>query len=126
MLLDTCTFLWIASRPENISNDATKAIDGANQPLHLSDVSVWEISLKWSTGKIRLPQTPRLWIEEQTVIWNLTRLPIQRNHIYRATELPKHHKDPFDRLLVAQAIEHNLIVLTPDEHIHRYPVSVLW
>ncbi len=94
--------------------------------MHLSDVSIWEICLKWEAGKLSLPQPPRLWCEAQAGIWKLSTLAITRSAVYRASELPGHHRDPFDRLLVGQALDRGLVVLTPDEMIHRYPVGWRW
>jgi PIN domain nuclease of toxin-antitoxin system len=125
-LLDTCTFVWLVAEPERLSGRAAKALDDGNAALTLSDVSVWEIGLKWRSGKIRLPQPPRSWIEEQAQTWNLLSLAIKRSHLYREAELPEHHRDPFDRLLVAQALEEGQTIVTPDSAIRHYPVPVIW
>jgi PIN domain nuclease of toxin-antitoxin system len=101
-------------------------LDDESQDLVLSDASVWEMCLKWQLGKIELPSPPRRWIEEQAEIWKLERLSVERSHLYRTSELELIHKDPFDRLLVAQAIEAGLVIVTPDASIARYPVSVHW
>jgi len=85
-----------------------------------------ELTLKWQAGKIQLPDPPRQWIERQLSAWTLTTIPISREDIYRAGELADHHRDPFDRLLVAMAINHSATMLTPDRAIHRYPVSFRW
>jgi PIN domain nuclease of toxin-antitoxin system len=82
--------------------------------------------LKWQAGKLSLPGPPRSWIEEQRATWDLTRAPLELEHLYRSTELPSHHRDPFDRLLVAQSIVEGLTLVTPDPAIRAYPVSVLW
>jgi PIN domain nuclease of toxin-antitoxin system len=126
LLLDTCTFLWLVAAPGNLSPATSAAIDRTDTELLLSDCSVWELCLKWRGGKIQLPRPPRLWVEEQVQIWRIQPLPIERTHLYRVTELPDHHRDPFDRLLVAQAIEEGLTVATPDPHFPPYPVAVLW
>jgi len=91
-----------------------------------SDVSALEIALKWSSGKLELPDPPRTWLERQAEDWNLVGLPLRRTDIYRASELPAHHRDPFDRLLVAAAIGADAIILTPDAAIAQYPVSCRW
>ena len=126
LLLDTRTFLWLTSEPAHLSTKATEAINDESNVIYLSDASVWEICLKWQAGKYRLPNPPRDWCEEQIETWKLMPLPIGRSHMFRVTELPTHHKNPFDRLLVAQALEERLSIVTPDAHIKRYPVSVLW
>jgi PIN domain nuclease of toxin-antitoxin system len=126
LLLDTCTFVWLAAEPEQLSDRARALLDDVSKSLALSDVSVWEICLKWQTGKIRLPSPPRSWIEEQANTWALERLEVNRSHFYRATELPALHRDPFDRLLVAQSLETGRTLISPDRHIHGYPVAVQW
>ena len=126
VLLDTCTLIWLATKPKRLSRKARAAIDDASNELWLADVSVLELGLKYSAGKIELPQPPREWVEAQSTVWHLRSAPLDRAVMYRATELPIHHSDPFDRLLVATALENGLTILTSDEAIARYPVSVLW
>ncbi len=125
-LLDTCTFIWLCSDPERLSPVAKDAIDAADSSLLLSDVSALEITLKWSADKIILPDPPRHWLETQVATWAMECPPIDRAAIYRAGELPAHHRDPFDRLLVATALNLNATILTPDKAIHQYPVSYRW
>jgi PIN domain nuclease of toxin-antitoxin system len=125
-ILDTCTFVWLCAEPARLSTTVRGAIDAAETELVLGDVSVLEIALKWQAGKIALPEPPRVWVERQTSVWSIRFLPISREHMYRASELPGHHRDPFDRLLVAAALAEGATILTPDPAIHRYPVSWLW
>jgi PIN domain nuclease of toxin-antitoxin system len=125
LLLDTCTFVWLASEPARLSESASAALD-AESSLALSDASAWEICLKWQAGKIVLPSPPRVWISEQMRTWQLERVPIEPDHLYRTVELPELHRDPFDRLLVAQALALGVRIVTPDSEIRRYPVAVTW
>ena len=125
-LLDTCTFIWLCSDPERLSETAKSAIDARDSTLLLSDISALEISLKWSAGKIVLPDPPKHWIETQITTWGLECPPLSRDDIYRVSELPVHHRDPFDRLLVAVALSLNATILTPDTAIQQYPVSHRW
>lgn len=125
-LLDTCAFIWLCADPDKLSETAKQAIDDRGSTLLLSDVSVLEITLKWSAGKLVLPDPPKYWVEAQAAVWSLNIQPLDRTVIYRAGELPEHHRDPFDRLLVASALELNATIITPDEAIHRYPVSYRW
>ena len=125
-LLDTCTFIWLCADSKRLSKAARNAIDAPSASLLLSDISVLEITFKWSAGKLDLPDPPRLWVESQVEAWALTMQPLGRAEIYRAGELPEHHRDPFDRLLVAAALNLNATILTPDTAIHRYPVSYRW
>ncbi|MDP6698265.1 MAG: type II toxin-antitoxin system VapC family toxin [Candidatus Latescibacteria bacterium] len=126
MLLDTCTFIWMCAEPEQLSATARNAIEASQARLCVSDVSSLEIALKWSAGKIALPDPPRRWIEAQVAVWGLECVPLRREDIYRAGELPDHHRDPFDRLLVGTALNANATILTPDQAIHQYPVSCSW
>lgn len=126
LLLDTCSFIWLTGAPLRLGDKAREALDSPRAEILLSDVSVLEICTKWQAKKLGLPAPPRSWIEEQARVWQLGRLPITAAACYRATELPEVHRDPFDRLLVSQAIDEGLTLLTPDEWIHKYPVKVLW
>lgn len=126
LLLDTCTFIWLASQPTTLSKAATAAIENHKNERFLSDCSVWEICLKWESGKLKLPSPPRNWIDTQSKIWRIERLQITRQALYRVSELPNHHRDPFDRLLVAQSIEDSLSIVTSDPYIAKYPTSVVW
>ncbi|MGA1194784.1 MAG: type II toxin-antitoxin system VapC family toxin [Kiritimatiellia bacterium] len=125
LLLDTCTFIWLCAEPKKLSAKAKSHLRDAVE-LGISDVSVMEISLKWQAGKIRLPQPPSYWIEEQSEMHQLRRWPLTRDVICRASELAAFHKDPFDRLLVAQAQTFKLTIVTPDQYIKAYPVSYIW
>ena len=124
-LLDTCTFIWLCAEPSRLSDRARAAIDDAARLL-LSDASVLEITLKWQAGKLVLPDPPRRWIEAQLSAWSLESRAIGRQDIYRAGELPGHHRDPFDRLLVAAALNTDATLVTPDVAVRRYPVSTTW
>ncbi len=125
VLLDTCTLIWLAAAPDRLSVAAREAIDECRR-LVASDVSVMEIGLKWQAGKLELPAPPRAWVEQQAKAWALARLAISRLHLYRSFELAAFHRDPFDRLLVAQAIEEGLTLATPDAQIAAYPVATVW
>lgn len=125
LLLDTCTFIWLASDPGSLSDVASAALD-AEPALALSDASIWEICLKWQAKKIQLPSPPRTWVAAQLRAWHLERLSIEPEHLYRTVELPELHRDPFDRLLIAQALASGATIVTPDAEIKRYPVAVVW
>ena len=126
LLLDTCTLIWLVAEPGQLSLKIASLINEGETDLFVSDCSVWEICLKWQAGKLRLPAPPRSWVEEQRRIWKFNYLPIERVHLFRGTELPDHHRDPFDRLLVAQAIENEMTIGTPDMNIMKYPVATVW
>lgn len=126
LLLDACTLIWLASAPHLLSPTSTRLIDSPENALWLSDCTVWEICLKWQVGKLKLPTPPRRWIQQQQLLWRLESLTIDRNHLFKVSELPMHHRDPYDRLLVAQAIDAGLTIVTPDVEIHKYPVHFAW
>ena len=125
-MLDTCTFVWLCASPDKLSTAAAGIIDAPDTRLLLREVSILEIALKWSLGKLGLPEPPRRWVESQVASWSLDCRALVREDMYRASELPNHHRDPFDRLLVAAALRANALIPTPDDAAHRYPVSCRW
>lgn len=126
LLLDTCALLWLTSDSTRLGKQAAKAIDARDTELFFSDASTWELCLKWQAGKLGLPTPPRRWLPDQLAQWLIEVVPLEAEHFFRTTELPAHHRDPFDRLLVAQAIHLNLTIVTPDPAVTQYPVATLW
>ena len=126
LLLDTCAFIWMVSNPSKLSIAATEALDTAENELFLGLVSVLEITLKWQAGKLKLPDAPQIWIPAEIARWKLLTKEIDTASIFCSGTLPPHHKDPFDRLLVALAITQNLTIVTPDAAITKYKVQSLW
>lgn len=126
LLLDTCTFIWLAQEPSRLGSAARSAIDEAENELLLSHVSVWEIYNKNQAGKLTLPMAPRTWVEEQMAAWGLVDCPIDLSSLGRMSELPLRHRDPFDRLIVAQALVHALTIVSPDPCLAPYGAPVLW
>ena len=126
-LLDTCTFIWLASALGKLSAEAARKLGEDGGPArHMSLASVWEISLKHRTGKLPLPQPPRYWIEEQIRLQNVEILDLVRESLYRASELPAVHNDPFDRLIAAESLVHNLAIISPDEPFKAYGCKTIW
>ncbi len=125
-LLDTCTFLWIITGSRELSPAAEKVfIDPANEIL-LSVVSVWELSVKHSLGKLPMPASLDRFVLEQREKHGITVLPLEERAVYHLHKLPVLHRDPFDRMLICQAIEHDCVLLTPDPLIVQYPVKTQW
>ncbi len=125
-LLDTCTFLWLTDRTGLLSRTAREALaDGANT-LVLSQVSALEIQIKYSKGKLPLAMPPAEFVAESFSKHRIDPLRLEDRHIWTTGKLPPLHHDPFDRLLVAQAIEEGMVLVTPDPKIHPYPVRTLW
>lgn len=126
LLLDTCTFIWLTQEPGRISVAAASALNDPRNELLLSHVSVWEILNKATSGKLALPETPHRWVDQQIVARGVRELAIDRPSLNRMSELPLHHRDPYDRLLVAQAQVHGLRIVSPDPAFGPYGVAVVW
>jgi PIN domain nuclease of toxin-antitoxin system len=126
LLLDTCVFIWLASAPDKLSAAAKRAINDNRNELWLSHASIWEIHLKHLAGKLTLPEKPRLWFQRQMTVWSVKDRPLDLESLHLTSDLPPVHKDPFDRLLAAQAATHNLTLVSPDEFFPQYGMKVLW
>ncbi len=125
-LLDTCTFLWIISGSNELSPRARALfVDPANDVL-LSAVSVWELSVKHALGKLPLPGPIERFLVEQREQHGIVTLPLDEQAVLHLHKLPALHRDPFDRMLICQAIEHDCLLLTPDPLIAQYPVRTQW
>lgn len=125
-LLDTHTFIWWVSSPEKLSENALAAYENRENSLFLSFASIWEMQIKVQIGKLRLPLHLKELVEEQKSVNELKILPISLSHIYRLENLPIHHKDPFDRMLISRSIEENLLLISKDSVFADYEVNVLW
>jgi PIN domain nuclease of toxin-antitoxin system len=125
-LLDTHTFIWAATEDRRISSAALDLIaDGSNQ-LVFSVVSGWEIAIKFAAGRLDLPDEPRSYLASHIPMFALDLLPIALDHALQVGGLPHHHRDPFDRLLIAQAQVEQIPILTSDPNIARYDVEIIW
>ncbi|GMV49111.1 MAG: PIN domain protein [Nitrospira sp. OLB3] len=125
-LLDSCTFLWIISGAKELSGTARELFtDPANEML-LSVVSVWEISVKHGLGRLSLPSPLDQFLVEQRERHGIAVLPLHEGAVLHLHKLPQLHRDPFDRMLICQAIEHDCLLLTPDPLISQYPVRTRW
>ena len=126
IVLDTYPFVWLTSEPVRLSREATEVLSDDTTELFLSDASALELCLKYGDGSLEMPQTPRRWIEKQRKLWHVAMVPLRRETCFRVSELPHHHDDAIDRLLVATALAEDFCILTPDEHIRKYPVTTIW
>ena len=126
LLLDTCVFIWLASKPEHLSRAAVDILQDPTRQRMLSQASVWEIVLKYRTGKLPLPRSPRIWIEEQARLQHIQILDLEREAIYRSGELPDIHRDPFDRLIAAETLHRKMPLLSPDGPFRAYGCEVVW
>lgn len=126
ILLDTCTFLWIISGAEELSDTARELFKSPENEIYLSSVSFWEITVKYQLGKLPLPQPPRQYIPMQRENHGIDSLALKEADIAHLSTLPSVHKDPFDRMLICQTIEESMVLLTPDPLIQEYPVKTRW
>lgn len=126
LLLDTHTFIWWADEPEKLSESALKALEDEHNRLILSVVSVWEMQIKAQLGKMKLSLPLKDLIESQQQANELEILPVRIEHVFELDNLPLHHKDPFDRLLLAQSIVENATIVSIDPRLSAYSVSLLW
>ncbi|MEO5712291.1 MAG: type II toxin-antitoxin system VapC family toxin [Luteolibacter sp.] len=126
VLLDTCCFLWLAFDKGKLSQVATGIINDESNDLFLSDVSLWEITLKNTAGKLPLPTPPSEWLTSRRRFFGATALPIHESAIFLTSGLPLVHSDPFDRLIAAQAIDNNLTILSPDQPLSLLGASRIW
>ncbi len=124
--LDTCTFLWLALPSGKLSEVATGILNDSANEFVLSDVSVWEITLKHAVGKLPLPMEPRDWVPTRAAFFQVKFLPLTHDVIFRSGELPKTHMDPFDRLLAAQALCEQLTMLSPDLPLSLLGAARVW
>lgn len=126
ILLDTCTFLWLVSDAPELSETAKTLFQNTNNTVYLSCVSVWEIIVKHDLGKLPLPESAESFIRRQCQEHFVESLPLEEKAVFHLSRLPKHHRDPFDRMLVCQALEQGLTILTADTMLIQYPVSTIW
>jgi PIN domain nuclease of toxin-antitoxin system len=126
LLVDTCTFLWLAADDPQLSTAAKAAcIDPVND-VFLSAISAWEIAIKYGLGRLPLPEPPQIYVPARRRWMRLERLDFDEMAAAHTHLLPDHHRDPFDRALVAQAIVHGMMIATPDPGIAAYPAPTLW
>jgi PIN domain nuclease of toxin-antitoxin system len=126
ILLDTHTFLWFIEGNLNLSNIARNLIEDQNNQRFLSVASLWEMSIKVSIGKLELGMAFPELVKREVYGNAIKLLSIQPNHLDELAKLPFHHKDPFDRLIIAQSLTENISLLTKDSAFDSYPVTVLW
>ena len=126
LLLDTCTFLWLAADDSRLTSVArTKCRDPENE-VYLSALSAWEISIKHRLGRLPLPEPPARYVSSRRSWLLIEPLAFDEACAAHDALLPTDHRDPFDRGLVSQAILHGMTIVTPDAEIALYPAPVLW
>jgi PIN domain nuclease of toxin-antitoxin system len=126
VLLDTCTFLWAVSAPGQLSARARDLIASPANGVYVSSVSAWEIAVKHGLGRLVLASAPDRFVPFQREAHGFEALPIDEASALHVSRLPALHRDPFDRMLVCQAIVHGMAILTPDPLVEQYPARVIW
>ncbi|HEX8245953.1 MAG TPA: type II toxin-antitoxin system VapC family toxin [Longimicrobium sp.] len=126
ILLDTHAFLWFITADAKLSTHAERVIrDRGNEPL-LSVASVWEIAIKLNLGRLPIPQPLDTFVPAQLRLNRIGVLPIELRHTYEIARLPLHHRDPFDRLLISQALIENIPLVSADSALDAYAIRRLW
>lgn len=125
-LLDTHAFLWWITDDSRLSGRAREVISDGRNELFFSAASGWEITIKASLGRLEIPEDLERFVAEQLSRNAIQTLPIHLSHALRTSALPGHHRDPFDRILVSQALLEKMPLLSADPQIARYPVEVVW
>jgi PIN domain nuclease of toxin-antitoxin system len=126
VLLDTCTFLWLALDAPQLSAVARATFQDAGNEVFLSAASAWEIAIKERLGRLRVPAPVDAYVPRLRRELAIEMLPIEEEAALHTTRLPDLHRDPFDRMLVSQAIVHGMTLLTPDMLITQYPIRAMW
>ena len=121
LLLDTHVVLWCLIAPERLARETRRKIENPNTVVFVSAASAWEIEMKRSLGKLKVPAD----LEEQLQEKRFTELPVRVRHVQALRSLPSLHRDPFDRMLVAQAAAENLVLVTADDKLRAYPVRTM-
>lgn len=122
LLLDTHIFLWFITNDNRLADKYYDAISNLDNEIYLSVVSVWEAMIKYQLGKLPLPESPDIYFPKQRENHLISSLAIDESTITQLAKLPLLHRDPFDRLLLCQCLQHDLIMLTEDRAILSYPM----
>jgi PIN domain nuclease of toxin-antitoxin system len=126
LLVDTQAWLWMLSEPDRLSRRARRLVQRSDSELFLSAASAWEIAIKWGLGKLTLPGDPAEYVPSRMERSGVIPLPIKHAHVVQVARLPSHHRDPFDRVLVAQASLEEMTLLTGDRQLEPYGIRIEW
>ena len=125
VLVDTHVWIWSLADPGRLSPESRSLLSSSRNVVYLSAASAWELAIKAALGKIELPEPVETYVPTRMARQGITALPITHTHALRVSTLPPHHRDPFDRLLIAQALVEGLPILTADAAFDRYEVEVI-
>lgn len=123
-LIDTHCWLWLQASPERLAPEVLSRLEDPGVAIVLSAASSWEIAIKYTLGKLPLPEPPSKYVPRRMAASGTRGMAIEHRHALRVAELPAHHRDPFDRLLVAQAQLEALTLLTVDRQLAKYDVDI--
>ena len=126
ILLDTATFIWLAEGDSKLSATARSLIADASNEVFLSAASAWEIAVKHGLGRLNLRVPPDEYVWQQRHLHRIESLSIDEVAALQSAKLPNVHRDPFDRILISQAILGGMAIVTPDRLIRMYPVRTVW
>ncbi|MBE9198656.1 MULTISPECIES: type II toxin-antitoxin system VapC family toxin [unclassified Nodularia (in: cyanobacteria)] len=126
LLLDTHIFLWFISGDQKLPIHLQNSIRDLNNDVYLSCVSVWEATVKYQLGKLPLPESPEIYLPKQRQQHLISSLNLDEQSIAQLVNLPLLHRDPFDRILICQALQHDMTIVTVDSAIRAYSVSTLY
>jgi PIN domain nuclease of toxin-antitoxin system len=125
-LLDTMVWLWSVGPTDKIGSEGLEILTDGQQDLYLSAASSWEIAIKTKLGKFDLPEPPPRYVPNRIAAQGIHSLSITQSHVLSVYDLPLYHSDPFDRLIIAQALAENMVILTSDRAFKKYPVELIW
>jgi len=125
ILIDTHVFLWLQTSPERLTS-VLDLLENEDTTMMLSAVSSWEIAVKWGLGKLQLPESPERYVPDRMQRSAISALPVLHSHALGVATLPRHHRDPFDRLLLAQSLAEGLPLVTADPVMRAYGAELIW
>ena len=124
--MDTQIFLWALAEPKRLGKNAKSILESKENQLYLSAASSWEISIKTGLGKLPLPEAPDKYISSRMASLKILPLDVKHHHSFIVYKLPLHHRDPFDRILIASSIAENFHLMSADKQFHSYDINLLW
>jgi PIN domain nuclease of toxin-antitoxin system len=125
-LLDTGVWIWSVSRVERLNSRSREILSSSKEEIYLSAATSWEVSIKMRLGKLHFPGSPAECVPAFAARQSLRLLPVNHNHALGVYDLPLHHRDPFDRLIISQALAEDMTILTADRIFRKYPVQIVW
>jgi PIN domain nuclease of toxin-antitoxin system len=125
-VLDTHIFWWLQDSPSLLTSAVRAVLEIPNAVLYVSYASIWELQIKLSLGKLESKLTLSQRISVAETKNRITLLPISLGHIHRLETLPHHHRDPFDRMLIAQALDEGIPIISKDDIFREYPIQIVW